>query len=49
MSFAVNSGGTLPAKRAVSDQYSSGRKEAISFSLVEMIFTATDLLPEKGT
>src|SRR3990172_8243293 len=41
-SFAVNSGGTLPAKRAVSDQYSSGTKEAIRFSLSQMIFTATD-------
>src|SRR3990172_11283281 len=42
ISFAVNSGGTLPARRTVSDQYSSGTKEAICFSLCQMIFTATD-------
>jgi hypothetical protein len=41
-SFAVNSGGTLPANRAVRDQYSSGTKESIAFSRSRMILTATD-------
>src|SRR3990170_8038875 len=41
-SFAVNSGGTLPAKRAVRDQYSSGTKEAIRFSLSQMSLTGRE-------
>jgi len=39
---AGNGGGHAAENRAVSDQYSSGTKASISFSLAQRIFTATD-------